>query len=533
MSSAVKKHGVMPDISGISWFFVAQVLMAIFLQAVAIPAANGYDQASSGQPMEQRVSQYFEAIRDNPEELRAFFLRMPKGGDLHNHLTGAVYAESLIDRAYADGLCIRLSDGAVSRSYCLINDSVPASRAYSDPNLYNRLVDDWSIRDGGPYSTSSHDHFFATFSVFGGATGNTSALIAELKSRAAQENVEYLEIMTSAGSASSEAASLGSKLGWDEDLTRFHDALIAGGLRRIAHSASDYLNKSYLGSLKILQSQGDAGSNLTVRYLYTAARTKPREQVFAQLSLAFEVAEISPLVVGINLLSAEDNRTARKDYSQHMRMVEFLHGLYPDIKIALHAGELDLGLVPPEDLRFHIREAVERGHASRIGHGVDIMHELNSSETLKEMARSGIAVEIMPASNKEILGVEGENHPFPIYLSRGVPIVLASDDPGVLRTDLTEQFVIIAHSYPKVKYADFKRFVRNSIDYSFLPGSGIWGVQGDYSQASPECANCVPGSEISERCIDFLEKNEKASAEWKLEKDLAAFERYIAAAMYP
>ena len=60
-----------------------------------------------------------------------------------------------------------------------------------------------------------------------------------------------------------------------------------------------------------------------------------------------------------------------------------------------------------------------------------------------------VAIEIMPVSNQEILGVTGKDHPFPIYFSRGVPIVLASDDAEVLRTDLSEQFVVIASEYPR------------------------------------------------------------------------------------
>ena len=41
-----------------------------------------------------------------------------------------------------------------------------------------------------------------------------------------------------------------------------------------------------------------------------------------------------------------------------------------------------------------------------------------------------------------------------------MPIILASDDGGVLRTDLSEQFVVIASEYPQIKYKDLKKFVR-------------------------------------------------------------------------
>jgi adenosine deaminase/adenosine deaminase CECR1 len=387
------------------------------------------------------------------------------------------------------------------------------------------LVDDWSVKDYEHSNESGHDHFFATFSDFGGATSNMSTLLAELRSRAALENVEYLELMTSSG-GSSQAAGLGSSLGWDDNMTCFYEKLTSHGLKDIAKNASHYLNESDARSIEILEDRCDPGSNVTVRYQYTASRIKPKQEVFAQLALAFEVAEISPLVVGINLLAAEDDWVARENYTDHMRMIDFLHKIYSDVKIALHAGELDLGLVPPEDLRFHIREALQLGHASRIGHGVDIMREVGSQEILATMARDGVAVEIMPVSNQVILDVLGEDHPFPVYFSRGVPIVLASDDPGVLRTDLTEQFVIIAHTYPQVEYSDFKRFVRNSLEYSFLEGDGIWALKGDYSRLRDELDGCLHGCE-SEACRAFMEKNDKAEAEWRLEGDLAAFEEQL------
>ena len=52
------------------------------------------------------IEQQFQAIQKNPPELYAFLYRMPKGGDLHNHLIGAVYAESLLKAAAEDSLCI-------------------------------------------------------------------------------------------------------------------------------------------------------------------------------------------------------------------------------------------------------------------------------------------------------------------------------------------------------------------------------------------------------------------------------------------
>jgi len=113
----------------------------------------------------------------------------------------------------------------------------------------------------------------------------------------------------------------------------------------------------------------------------------PPEQVFAQCLFVFELARHDRRVVGINLVAPEDDPSSLRDYTLHMRMLQYLSTLYPEVKIALHAGELTLGLVPPNELRFHIRQAVEIGKASRIGHGVDIMEEDDAPDLLNEMAQ--------------------------------------------------------------------------------------------------------------------------------------------------
>ena len=85
-------------------------LLSFLLLVLASPA---YGQTSAapldrGGTPEQRTARAFEKARANPLALRAFLVRMPKGGDLHNHLDGAVYAESRIQAGAQDGLCVAL-----------------------------------------------------------------------------------------------------------------------------------------------------------------------------------------------------------------------------------------------------------------------------------------------------------------------------------------------------------------------------------------------------------------------------------------
>ena len=141
--------------------------------------------------------------------------------------------------------------------------------------------------------------------------------------------------------------------------------------------------------------------------------------------------------------------------------------------IALHAGELAMGLVPPEDLTFHIRASVERGHAERIGHGVSVMNEKDPIGLLHEMAERNVLVEIALTSNDMILGVSGDDHPLPIYMKYGVPVALATDDEGVSRSDMTHEYLRAVESY-HLSYADLKRMARQSLEHSFLPGESLW-----------------------------------------------------------
>ena len=142
---------------------------------------------------------------------------------------------------------------------------------------------------------------------------------------------------------------------------------------------------------------------MKVLYLYQVLRGFPPEQVFAQTVLGFELASVDPRMVGLNFVMPEDGYLSMRDYHLHMSMLDYLHSIYPKVRMTLHAGELSPGMVAPEGLKFHIREAVDRGHAERIGHGVDVMYEDRPYELLQELAAKHIVVEINLTSNDVIL----------------------------------------------------------------------------------------------------------------------------------
>jgi adenosine deaminase len=473
---------------------------------------------------EQTTARYFDSIRNQPPLLHAFLAQMPKGGDLHNHLSGAVYAESFIQWAADDGLCVDRNALALSPPPCDPTAGRPAATAaLQDPALYGRLLDSFSMRQFHPGPESGHDHFFATFGKFGAATNNhTAEMLAEVLERAAQGHLQYMELMFNPDGGA--AAKLGMQLGWNEDMAVMRNQLLSGGLPQIVAEAGRFLDeteKKVSDELHCGKPGALAGCGVHARYLYQVARGLPKEAVFAQILAGFELASKDPRVVGLNLVMAEDWYVPIHDFRRHMAMLDFLHALYPRVHITLHAGELTQDLVPPEEL-YHIGMSVNLGHAERIGHGIDIMQEPQPTLLLEKMAQRRILVEICLTSNDVILNVTGNRHPLPVYLKYGVPVALATDDEGVSRGDITHEYERASQAY-NFSYLQLKQFARNSLEYSFLPGRSLWWNHS--ARKAKECDRDMPSAEnISSGCKAFFSENEKAREQWELERAFAEFE---------
>ena len=484
---------------------------------------------------EQRTARHFDTIRPQPGLLLAFLREMPKGGDLHIHLAGAIYAESLIDFAAQDGFCVDRTTSVLIAppcdEACDRYVSKPAIHcAYQDHVLYNSIVDAWSMRNWAG-EEPGHDHFFSTFDKFLPAmTNHLGDSIAETAERAAADHLQYLELMHTADG--NLAPELGARVGWDDDFSKLREKLLAAGLQEIVAATRQQLDHDEAKMRQLLRCgspQASAGCGVTIRYLYQALRGLPKEQVYAQILLGFELAQADPRFVGLNLVMPEDGYVPMHDFDVHMKMLDYLHGIYPKVHISLHAGELAMGLVPPEGLSFHVRESIEKGHAERIGHGVSVMNERDAPGLLQDMARRKVLVEICLTSNDVILGVKGEEHPLKVYLRYGVPVALATDDEGVSRSDMTREYVRAAETY-RLTYADLKRLARQSLEHSFLAGASLWfdAQESDAQAYHPvtACAGDRPGAAgISAGCKKFLDANDRARGQWKLERDFAEFEK--------
>lgn len=484
---------------------------------------------------EQRTARYFDSIRKSPPQQWAFMLRMPKGADLHNHLSGAIYAESYIEWAADNGLCINTRTMALAApkpgDKCdPKSDEPPAASALTNGVLYRQMIDAWSMRNWQLSGQSGHDHFFDTFGKFGPATWNQNGkMLAEAVARAARGGVLYMELMltpdgTPTGVVSSQ---IGEKVGWDGDFASTLNKLKAAGIDSAAVTGIRNLQDAEAEKSRLLKCgtpQADPGCAVTIRYIAQVSRGAPLGQVYAQMVTGFALANNpNSKVVALNLVQAEDSLQSMQNFSLHMQMLQFLRPLYPQARLSLHAGELAPGIVPPAGLSFHIRESVMIARADRIGHGVDVMHETEPFELLKEMARRNVMVEICLSSNDLILGVSGLQHPLTTYLQYGVPVALATDDEGVSRSEISREFLRAAEDQ-RLGYLQLKTLARNSLTYSFISGGSIWSDGRKFTPVAECRQDVMVMSLTSSACKQYVERSEKAKLQWKLEEEFRKFE---------
>ncbi|QHC22880.1 adenosine deaminase [Streptomyces sp. GS7] len=501
------------------------------LPAAAQPAGSSAPTSRSVRPTtaaEARTAAYLESVRQDPARLRGFFLHLPKGGDLHNHLSGAIPTEYLISLAAEDGLCIDEKTMTAVGAPCGPGKR-PAVDARTDRAFRDALMRAWSMEDF-PAGQPGHDHFFDTFGKFGEVTWrHRGKLLSKVADDIAGQNQFYLETLVTP--ASEDAKKLADQVGWDGDFDRMHKALVAdGGLDRLVATArkeaddadAELRTASHCGT-----SHPAPGCRLTVRWNSQVSRGSSPQRVFTQMELGLRLAERDGRFTAVNLVQPEDGEVALRDYSLQMRMLAYLHRTYPRAHITLHAGELWPGLAKPEDLKSHIDEAVNVAHAERIGHGVDLVHEDNWRQLARTMAERQVAVEVPFTSNAQILGVKGAEHPFTTYRAYGVPIVLATDDPGISRIDISHEYQYASTTYG-LGYGELKDLARASLQYSFLPGRSLW--QGNPTRygyhPAAACRGQLPGGRTpGAACRRLLASSPKAAVEWRQETAFASFER--------
>jgi adenosine deaminase CECR1 len=414
-------------------------------------------------------NEWFEEVKKTatPEQLYTFLYALPKGGDLHDHLSGAARSEWMWEAALAQERRGYTYYTKVAIHNCVpygSNEYGPAPYLLLFRNLttahyqklddcqrseYKRLQDldarekaGWlnSLRLDQPYE-GRNEFFGAHWQRLNDLFVNpywTAQTLYQNMEAFAKEGVVYLELQSPlAGYQKPD----GTPVTLDEAADIFRSRLAAADAR---------------------------ATGVTVRFQTTILRFAPNAE--AQLRDAFAVADkYRDLYVGVNMVGREDD-----DKGYPLRFLPLLRELrhkYPDINLSIHGGEVD-------EPNFHVRDTLLLG-ATRIGHGVNL---ITDPETMVLMRYGPYMVEINLISNLLLEYVKDySQHPFPEYLRIGIPVALSTDDRGMWDSNMTDEYFVAVREF-NLSWSEMVQLGRNSLSHAFVDVATQQKLVADYEK---------------------------------------------------
>ncbi len=487
---------------------------------------------------EYTATKYLDNIRLYTPELIIFMNQFPKGADLHNHLSGAYFAEEMLVLGARQGYMYDLSEQQVLPPNTKKNAKIiSVAELLNRPDDLKKYLDAVSMR--GFYKNTVHgsDHFFATFDYIAYALDGPESL-ARVIARNHSQHVYYVEFMRDVVPQElyakvrellpqkeftvSKLADAYKKIQpylKSEEFVKAVNVAMSAQLR----ATDKILREKY--NLTILGEHPD----IIVKFIPHLYRHQSNYELFIRSATSLSATQIHKDIVAVNLVQCEAHPLAMKNFDAQMEILDFLYNNMNKPNILLHAGELNLRDSSLEAMRERISKSITKGHALRIGHGVSIAWENNPYATLNLMKERGIPIEICLSSNDVILGVVGADHPLKLYLEAGVPVTLNTDDEGVARSNLSQEYVRAAQEH-NLSYATFKEIARNALEYSLLAGESIF---------EPRNAKFEQEYKIKSKYEDYIfgkfatsklnikELGEKAYFQIKHERDLDLFEKSL------
>jgi adenosine deaminase CECR1 len=415
------------------------------------------------------VEPWFESFKATatPQQLYTFLYALPKGGDLHNHLTGSVRSEWYWDAAIASAdrgyiyytktkilNCLPYGNNEYGGAAYLLLFRIISQQQYAaldacQKGEFKRLQDLDAKEKAGflqsmrlDESWEGRDEFFQAIWTRINVMLKNPHIVAEilLKNMEAfgKEGLVYLE--TQQGVDGGIKAD-GTPYSTDEVADIFREALNSPRAR--ATGVTVRLQNALLRFTPVAEDE--------LRRLY-ALTDKYRD-----------------LYVGVNMVGREDN-----DKGYPLRFLPVLRELrhkYPEINLSIHAGEVD----EPNE---HIRDTLLLG-AMRIGHGVNL---ITQPDTMLLMRNGPYMVEINLVSNLLLEYVTSySQHPFPEYLRTGIPVALSTDDRGMWDSNMTDEFFVAVKEF-NLSWDEIVLLGRNSLRYSFVDATTRARLLADYDR---------------------------------------------------
>ncbi len=398
----------------------------------------------------------FERIKAtaSAEELFALLYALPKGGDIHHHLSGGILPETwweiATDRNRIGGQRfysrVRISASSLIASnrhrdsrntmfWTTISEQAYDALSDWEKGEFKRLDqfseqerDDWISSVVLDRTGEGRNEFFEYIwprlnDLQRSIHVVSEALVANMKLFGA-EGVRYLELQ-------------GSFTGW-----------------RNAQDRTLTPSEAYIFWRNRLNQPDALETGVTVRFMAEVLRSAADAFDTVRRCFAF-VDQHRDLWVGVNMAGREDdNRGYPKRFTE---VFDEMLRRYSGIGISIHAGEA-------EKADHNVSETLRLG-AQRIGHGINLIED---AQTMQLMRNGAFLVEINLISN-ETLGYVPDlrKHPFPIYMRQGIPCCLNTDDRGMWHSNMTDEYYLAVRLF-NLSWSELIRLGENSLHYSFV-----------------------------------------------------------------
>lgn len=165
-------------------------------------------------------------------------------------------------------------------------------------------------------------------------------------------------------------------------------------------------------------------SGLEIRWIFDFVRNFNQLESIKRMEKLLE-ADIEGWI-GITL-GGEENKYPARNFTQLYQLAAQNH-----LHLTCHAGE--------HAPHSSVEDAVQILKCVRIGHGLTAHQNIS---TMDMLAQNNITLEMCPTSNVETQAIPSlTDHPIRSMIHHGVPISIASDDPGFFNTSLTKELYL-------------------------------------------------------------------------------------------
>jgi adenosine deaminase len=212
-----------------------------------------------------------------------------------------------------------------------------------------------------------------------------------------------------------------------------------------------------------IMEQLPADGNCAFRLIFTGTRSSKDEEIKQHVELAKQLLKektsFADAFVGFDLAGDEASHPASKFRELYLPLMEKC------IRLTIHAGES----LPVQS----VWEAVYHLSADRIGHGLELEDD---SQLMSRFLDRRIALEMCPSSNAQIRCFDdnynssnsGKKYPLKHYLDEGLKVTVNTDNPGISRTDFTQELHMAARLTPGgLSRWEILRLIRNGLNSAF------------------------------------------------------------------